>query len=303
MIIIKNSQSDSNNIDVIEKIEYLELNLETKKEFDNLYKTLCKDKDFQDFKNTGIYGKIGHIRFVIYRDLTENNKVCIAFIEKNRKYIICMDSNEKAYQTKSINRVDIKKYIDGCCYYSITENEKLRHKETIGLNSLSKKNYKSSWMYHNKKYQIQLLEEKDYYKYEIKVIQNSGDIVLTCIWDKYEDFDNEEKPKKITLKTYQNEIIAVTHEEMELLLSNKYGISLKIDCIREYLRTGEYIDSLIPRILYEYFEIEKYNEQRSQIMQYINPKEVPKVHYNEDAIQETRHLSKRISITKRDNRP
>lgn len=306
MIITKTITNTPNNPDKLEQIEYLDLNLETKKEFDNLYRTLCKDENFQGFINTGIYGKKGNIRFAIYKDTKENNKICIAFIEKNKKYIICMDSNEKAYQqisdNESKNNVDIKKYIDGCCYYSITENEKLKHRETTGLNKLSKKNYKFSWMYYNKKYQMQLSEEKNSYKYEIKVMQNSGNITITCIWDKYEDFDNEIEPKIVTLKTCEKETIVGTYKAIESMAYN-LGISLKNDSIRKYLKTGEYIDPIVPIILYDFYEIEKYKSKRNQITQYINEKEVPKVHYDEDAIQETRYLSKRYSIERKITRP
>ena len=304
MIITRNLPNNLSNPEDIERIEYLDLNLETKKEFDNLYRTLCKDEMFQKFINTGIYGKIGETRFVIYKSREENNKICIAFIKKRKKYIVCMNSITKGYETSVNNQkaVNVKKYIDECCYYSITENEKIRHRETTGLNSLSKKNYKISWMNYNKKYQIQLLQENECYKYEIKVMENSGDITITCIWDKYEDFDNEIEPKKVTLKIYQNEPIIGTYEEIESLAPN-YGLSLKNDRIREYLRTGEYVDPIVPRILNDFYEIEKIRGRREKIIQLINKNPVSKVHYNEDAIQETRHLSKRYALEQKNNRP
>lgn len=303
-MIANEKNNKKNDLEEFSPIEYYYMNYEMNTLFNKTYKTLCKDKEYQFFINTGIYGKINNKIFAIYKNQKEKNKLCIVFIDGQERYVICIDSKELNLKNKH-NHLDIEKYIDSCCHYSVTRFEKMRsvlsHKEVKELKKQNKKYFKKTWLYYNKKYEVVAKEEDSCFKYEIKVSQNSGNVTITSIWDNYTNFNNEKKPKKVTLKTDKKVIIG-TYEEIHDI-APQYGLSLKYEGIREYLRRGEYIDPIMPNILYDFFENEKYIQQRNKISQYLNPKEISKIHYNEDAIQETRYLSKRYSIEKRNKRP
>lgn len=304
-MITNKKNNKTNELEELSQIKYYYMNYEINILFDETYKTLCKDKEYQFFINTGIYGRINNKIFAIYNNQKEKNKLCIVFIDGQEKYVICIDSKEINLKNKN-NHLDIEKYIDSCCYYSITKFEKMRsvlsHIEVKELKKQNKKFFKKTWTYYNKNYEVIAKEEDNCFRYEIKVSQNSGNVTITSVWDNYTDFDNEQNPKKVILNDNKEKIIKGTYEEIHAI-APQYGLSLKYEGIREYLRRGEYIDPIIPNILYDFFENEKYIEQRNQITKYINPKEISKVYYNEDAIQETRYISKRYSIEKRDKRP
>lgn len=305
------------------EIKYLPLDNKSKSTLYNVFTELSMElgKRVSNYINTDIAGIYEDTLFTVYKDKEDNGKICVIFIGKNNQRIIYINSENN------------KNFLSDCNYYYELDTETNLSIETSGLKFMSRKYCKFEWEKNQKNYTIILSENpKDRsYRYEMILEDITGRTHVTCIWNNYQQFIKDEKPKEIILsddmkcqfsnftiinhnvyksgdseKTYEhiNEMIESLGLSLDCSSPRRYisvGVSINgglMEIVNKYLEYEQQISAQEEKILEEKEKEQKIEENRKEIS--INTNANPKK--EENIFIELGNISKRHAIRKIDSR-